>query len=160
VVAAVRGQFVGTLSSDGSEIAGTWSQGTPLPLTLRRRPQTPQKPYPYKEEEVTYTNAASGFQLGGTLTIPNGNGPFPAAVLITGSGANDRDESIAGHRPFLVLADHLTRAGIAVLRVDDRGVGKSGGDFTKATMRDFASDAEAGIEFLRGRSEIRKDRIG
>ena len=91
-----------------------------MALVLKRvQPQEPQRPYPYPEEEVTYQNARDGVTLAGTLTLPPGGGPFPAVLLITGSGQEDRDESLFGHRPFLVLADYLTRRGIAVLRVDD-----------------------------------------
>jgi hypothetical protein len=154
-VAMVGGWFSGTLSADGSTIDGTWTQGAPLPLVLKRgaprpaqppkRPQNPVKPYPYAEEEVTYRNPGGGFTLAATLTIPRGKGPFPAVMLITGSGPQDRDEALMGHRPFFVLADYLTRKGIAVLRADDRGVGKSGGKFAGATTADFATDAEAGV---------------
>jgi predicted acyl esterase len=108
-----------------------------------RRPQTPQKPYRYDEREVTYENAAGRVKLAGTLTVPRGEGPFPAVLLISGSGPQDRDEALLGHRPFLVLADHLTRQGIAVLRVDDRGVGGSTGDWLAATMEDAAGDVRA-----------------
>jgi len=101
---------------------------------------------------VSYPNEhANGVTLAGTVTVPSGKGPFPAALLITGSGAQDRDEALMGHRPFLVLADYLTRHGIAVLRVDDRGFAKSTGDFAAATTLDFESDAEAGLAFLQKR---------
>ena len=126
--------FEGTLTS-ADEIEGVWEQGgTQLPLVLRRteagatltRPQHPEPPFPYELEEVSFTSA-DGAAMAGTLTLPTGDGPFPAVVLITGSGPQDRDETIVGHKPFLVLADHLTRRGVAVLRYDDRGVGESGG---------------------------------
>jgi predicted acyl esterase len=94
-------------------------------LTERARPQLPKPPFPYRAEDVKYQNKSGGVTLAGTLTVPSGAGPFPALILITGSGAQDRDESLLGHQPFLVLADHLSRRGIAVLRVDDRGVGGS-----------------------------------
>ncbi|MCI0485946.1 MAG: CocE/NonD family hydrolase [Blastocatellia bacterium] len=166
---SVGGSYEGTMSEDGSEITGQWKQGgAVMPLTLKRdeklpemrRPQEPKKPYPYDEEEVVYDNPEAGVKLAGTLTFPRAEGPFPAVLLITGSGPQDRDEALLGHRPFLVLADYLTRRGIAVLRVDDRGVGESTGDFGKATSEDFASDALAGIEFLKGRKEIDARRIG
>ncbi|MHC4399079.1 MAG: alpha/beta hydrolase family protein, partial [Planctomycetota bacterium] len=118
------------------------------------------KPYPYKEEEVTYENAQDAVRLAGTLTIPDSEGPFPAAVLITGSGPNERDEKIWNHRGFLVLADHLTRKGIAVLRSDDRGVGSSTGDFASASNADFAADARAASRYLRRRPEIDPKRVG
>lgn len=150
----------------------SWSQGgSVLPLVLKRvkqtselqpprRPQMPMKPYPYREEEVVVENAAASVKLAGTLTLPQGKGPFPAVFLITGSGPQDRDESLMGHKPFLVLADHLTRNGIAVLRVDDRGVAKSTGDFATATTADFATDAEAGFLYLLSRPEIEHSRVG
>jgi pimeloyl-ACP methyl ester carboxylesterase len=154
--------FEGTLNADSSEISGTWKQnGAQLPLVFKRaekppalsRPQEPKKPYPYSEEEVTYENKAGGAKLAGTLTLPKGSGPFPAVLLITGSGQQDRDEALMGHRPFLVLADHLTRKGIAVLRVDDRGMGGSTGEVMTATTEDFAGDVLAGVEFLKSRGK-------
>ena len=128
--------YQGTLSEKGDEISGTFKQGegTLTPLDFKRvpqrsaktnAPQDPKKPYPYKEEEVTYKNVKDNVKLAGTLTLPTGEGRFPAVVLITGSGAQDRDGTVVGHRLFLVLADYLTRKGIAVLRVDDRGIGGS-----------------------------------
>ncbi|MDH7503717.1 MAG: alpha/beta fold hydrolase [Verrucomicrobiota bacterium] len=168
-MARIGGAFDGKTSPDGSEIAGDWKQGgLSLPIVFKRlaaapklnRPQEPQKPYPYFEEEVVVENNAANVKLAGTLTLPRGPGPHPAAVLITGSGAQDRDEAIMGHRPFLVLADHLTRRGIAVLRCDDRGFGKSSGDFAKATNLDFVEDALAAVRYLRTRREIDAKRIG
>jgi uncharacterized protein len=125
-----------------------------------RRAQEPIPPFPYEEEQVRYENRAARVTLAGTLTKPLTEGPFPAALLITGSGPHDRNETVLGHRPFLVLADHLTRRGIAVLRSDDRGVGESTGDFAAAAADDFAADALAAVEFLQGRSDVRTDRIG
>jgi hypothetical protein len=124
------------------------------------RPQDPKKPFPYLEEQVTYQDKSAAVTLAGTLTMPDSKGPFPAVLLISGSGPQDRDETLLGHHPFLVLADYLTRQGIAVLRADDRGIGKSTGDFVKATSADFADDARAGIEFLRSRKEINQAKIG
>jgi len=163
--------FEGKLSTDLKTIDGTWTlSGKFWPLTLkrirdqaeleRRRPQNPVKPYPYREEEVTYANKAQGDTLAATLTIPVGKGPFPAVLLIAGSGPNDRDESLLGHKLFLVLADYLTRKGIVVLRADKRGIGKSSGDYASATTANFATDAEAGVRFLRTRSEVAPHRIG
>ena len=127
----------------------------------RVRPQTPKPPFPYGTEEVTFKNpVAAAVTLAGTLTRPEGAGPFPAAVLITGSGPQDRDQTLLGHKSFAVIADHLTRHGVAVLRYDDRGVGKSTGDFTAATSADFATDANAAVRFLLTRPEIRRDAIG
>lgn len=165
----IGGRYVGVLMKGDSVLSGTWTQSgaafalelkrTTVPVTYRR-PQLPKRPFPYTEEEVVVPNAAAGISLGGTLTIPGGSGPHPAVVLITGSGAQDRDETIFEHKPFLVLADHLTRQGIAVLRMDDRGVGKSGGTMAGATSMDFAGDISSAVEYLKGRTEIRKDVIG
>jgi hypothetical protein len=163
--------FDGKISPDLQTITGTFSQnGGNFPLVLSRvkdaaqlerpRPQNPLRPYPYRDEEVAYGNKAQGIHLAATLTIPKGSGPFPAVLLITGSGPQDRDESLMGHRPFLVLADYLTRRGIVVLRADDRGVGKSTGDFSKATTADFATDAEAGLAYLRTRHEANPHELG
>ncbi len=125
------------------------------------RPQEPKRPLPYVEENVSYRNPdAKGVVLAGTLTEPREGGPFAAVLLLTGAGAQDRDESMWGHKPFLVLSDYLTRRGIAVLRVDDRGTGKSTGNFDSATTQDFASDAEAGIDFLMSRTDVDRKRIG
>jgi pimeloyl-ACP methyl ester carboxylesterase len=123
-----------------------------------RRPQTPRPPFDYGQEDVTYTSGT--VVRAGTLTIPKGPGRFPAVLLISGSGAQDRDSTLLGHRSFLLFADHLTRAGIAVLRVDDRGVGGSSGDLTQSTLSDFADDAVAGVRYLLGRDEIDESRIG
>ena len=125
-----------------------------------RRPQNPVKPYPYRAEDLQYANPGAGIKLAATLTIPPGKGPFPAVVLITGSGQQDRDESLLGHKPFLVLSDYLTRKGIAVLRSDDRGAGGSGGDFAIATTADFATDTEAAVAYLKTRPEVDPHRIG
>jgi hypothetical protein len=163
--------FDGKISADLSSIDGTLTQmGGSLPLALKpvkdqaaaepRRPQNPVKPYPYREEEVTYANKAGGNTLAATLTVPPGKGPFPAVLLIVGSGPHDRDESLMGHKPFLVLADYLTRKGIVVLRADKRGVGKSTGDNETATTADYATDAEAGVAYLKTRSEVDPHKIG
>lgn len=168
-VKSIGGIFKGIISEDLFVIEGEWKQaGAILPLTVQRvekavellRPQKPQKPYPYIEEEITYQNKEADITLAGTLTLPKGEKPFPAALLITGSGPQNRDETVFGHRPFLVLADYLTRQGIAVLRVDDRGVGESTGDFSKATSEDFATDVLTGIEYLKTRTEINPEQIG
>jgi uncharacterized protein len=164
-----RWVFEGTLNDDGSQIPGEFKQsGATFPLVWRRtdkaptinRPQEPKRPFPYKDEEVVYDNPKAKIKLAGTLTLPPGKGPFPAALLITGSGPQDRDETILGHKPFLVLADYLTRRGVAVLRVDDRGVAKSTGAFAGATSGDFAEDVEAGVEFLKRRPDINALQIG
>jgi fermentation-respiration switch protein FrsA (DUF1100 family) len=168
-VKSAGGFFEGKVQEDFLSIEGELNQaGQSLPLVLERveeiarvnRPQVPKKPYPYFEEEVTYENKEAGITLAGTLTFPFEKDPFPAVLLITGSGPQDRDETIYGHRPFLVLADYLTRHGIAVLRVDDRGVGESTGDFSQATSEDFTFDVLAGIEYLKTRKEISPEQIG
>lgn len=168
-VKSVGGVFEGKVSEDFLVIEGEWKQsGGAFPLTVKRvdkaveilRPQVPKKPYPYIEEELVYENKEAGITLAGTLTLPSGDAPFPVVLLITGSGPQDRNETIYNHRPFMVLADYLTRQGVAVLRVDDRGVGKSTGDFSQATSVDFASDVLAGIEYLKARKEINPKQIG
>jgi fermentation-respiration switch protein FrsA (DUF1100 family) len=169
-VATAAAKYEGKLDDSGATITGTWSQGgATFPLVLHRmatdappprRPQMPQKPYLYREEDVTYSNPAAGITLAGTLTIPQGKGPFPAVLLITGSGPHDRDETIFGHKPFLVLSDYLTRKGFAVLRTDKRGCAKSGGNYATATTADFATDAAAGVAFLRTRAEVDHAKIG
>jgi hypothetical protein len=154
---------------DNDSISGTFSQGgIPFPLTLRRsteqvihRPQTPREPLPYISEEVIITDDPnSEISLSATLTLPDSTGVFPAVVLIAGSGPNDRDETVYGHKPFFVISDHLTRNGFAVLRYDKRGVGKSNGDFGKATINDFVSDANNAVEYLKSRKEIDSSKIG
>lgn len=166
-VSSVNGMFLGTW--DGKdEIKGEWKQsGMTFPLTLKRtdrveepkRPQTPKPPFPYSSEDVT-VKSSDGTTLAGTLTLPPTKEPCPAVLLVTGSGPENRDEEIFGHKPFLVIADYLTRRGIAVLRMDDRGVGKSKGDFKTATEKDFVDDALAGVEYLKGRKEINRGAIG
>jgi pimeloyl-ACP methyl ester carboxylesterase len=161
--------FDGTLNKEGSEIAGQFKQaGASFPLTLKRvarptmlnRPQEPKPPFPYDEEEVSYENKRDGVKLAGTLTLPRGKTSFPAVILITGSGPQNRNEELLGHKPFLVLADYLTRQGVAVLRVDDRGVGGSTGSVPNSTSENFAADVLAGIEFLKGRRGINPKQIG
>lgn len=165
--------FTGTVSDDDRTIAGEFVQGggtltfslkrtgdAPPPPAPARRPQTPRPPFPYTSTDVTVNNTAGGVRLAGTLTTPPGSGPFTAVVLISGSGAQDRDETIAGHKPFFVLADHLTRRGIAVLRLDDRGIGGSTGGPATATSEDFAGDTLAAIEFLRTQPRINPARVG
>ena len=168
-IPVVQGVYEGNLNAAKNAITGTWTQGgITHNLNFKRsdqlvelvRPQNPKKPYPYREEEVTFANPKAQISLAGTLTLPAGPGPFPAAILIAGSGPHDRDENVAGHRPFLVLADHLTRKGIAVLRYDKRGIGKSTGNYDQATTEDFAGDVAAALEFLKTRKEINVRKIG
>jgi len=173
-VPASGARFAGRLSDDATSLKGSWTvpaqPETALAFVRTRtsaeretpvRPQTPSPPLPYRAEDVTFRNPVAGaVTLAGTLTLPEGAGPFPAAVLITGSGPQDRDQTWLGHKTFAVLADHLTRHGVAVLRYDDRGVGQSTGDFATATSADFATDASAAVRFLRTRPDIRREAIG
>ncbi|MGQ9620587.1 MAG: alpha/beta hydrolase [Bacteroidales bacterium] len=162
------GRYAGKILSD-TTVAGIWTQsGQSFPVNLRKlparfiltRPQEPQPPFPYQIEEVSIPNKKFNIYLSGTLTLPEGDGPFPAVILITGSGAQNRDEAIMGHKPFLVIADYLTRNGIAVLRYDDRGVGKSQGNYAGATTADLATDAEAAFSFLKNYEKINPSEIG
>jgi pimeloyl-ACP methyl ester carboxylesterase len=168
-IPVVNGVYDGTLNTAKTAITGSWTQNeVTQKLEFKRsgkllellRPQTPAKPYPYREKEVAFPNDKSKISLAGTLTIPSGPGPFPVAVLLSGSGPHDRDETLVGHHPFLILADHLTRKGIAVLRFDKRGIGKSTGDYANATTEDFASDCESAIVYLKTRKEMDSKRIG
>jgi len=168
-IPAVAGVFEGSLNA-ASTITGTWSQTSAENLVLEfkrsdqtlelRRPQNPVKPFPYTEEEVTFASPGTGITLAGTLTLPKGTGPFPAMLLIAGSGPQDRDNSIANHRPFLVIADALTRRGVIVLRYDKRGVGKSSGSTDAATTIDLAVDAAAALAYLRSRKEVDMAHVG
>jgi pimeloyl-ACP methyl ester carboxylesterase len=165
----IGGSFEGKLSKDGQQAVGTWRQGgNELPLTLTkggklieiRRPQTPHAPFPYTSEEVTF-DSKPGVKLAGTLTLPrNAAKPVPTAVLIAGSGPNNRNESILNHEVFLVLADYLTRHGFGVLRYDKRGIGASKGSYMEATTADFADDADAAVAYLKTRKEVNGTNIG
>ncbi|MEZ4699349.1 MAG: alpha/beta fold hydrolase [Rhodothermales bacterium] len=166
---ALMASYEGTLSIDGLRLIGTWSQGgQSFPLAMEKadaiqgpnRPQEPHPPYAYRVEEVTIETPTAGVTLAGTLTLPEGSGPHPGVVLISGSGPQDRNEELFGHKPFLVLADHLTRNGIAVLRYDDRGVGGSTGDIAQATSLDFATDARAAFDFLARHAGIDARNVG
>jgi len=147
---------------------GTWTQGQNIELIIKRadqktkfkRPQTPKEPFPYSEKELKITNNLAGISLSATLTTPQGDGPFPLAVLVSGSGPQDRNSTLLGHEPFLVISDRLARAGIAVIRYDDRGVGKSKGVHMKSTSKDFAGDTKAVIEHAKNLPNIDKGRIG
>jgi hypothetical protein len=168
-IPALASTYDGVLDATKNKIAGEWSQSeikekldfkrSDQPLELRR-PQNPLKPYPYREEPITFSNAPAGVNLAGTLTLPKGPGPFAAVVLIAGSGPEDRDGAIANHKPFLVLSDYLTRKGIAVLRYDKRGVGQSSGSLETATTLDLAGDAACAITFLKSYKEIDPGKIG
>ncbi len=161
--------FEGKISEDGTTAVGEWKQsGVGYPLTVKKvdkvaalnRPQMPKKPYPYTSEDLTFENPTAKIKLAGTLTIPKGDGPFPVVVMVSGSGPQDRDETLFEHKPFLVIADHFTQKGIAVLRYDDRGTYKSGGKFMGATSADFAVAAVAAVQYLKARKEIDPKRIG
>jgi pimeloyl-ACP methyl ester carboxylesterase len=172
-VAQIGGVFKGTRTTDGP-IDGTWRQsGASFPLVLRKgapetseaetseadapdRPQTPEPPFPYEREDATFRNADAGVTLAGTLTTPEGEGPHPAVVLVSGSGPQNRNGVVAGHETLHVLADALTRRGIAVLRYDERGVGESTGSFSGATTEDFAGDVRAALDWLRQREGLGK----
>jgi uncharacterized protein len=166
-ISQFQAKYSGKLTND-SLISGTFQQGAPLPLNFKRithvaeivRAQTPVAPFPYMVEDLVYYNTDRSIAYGATITIPRGKGPFPAVLLLTGSGQQNRDEEILGHKPFAVIADHLTRNGFIVLRVDDRGMGKTTGDIFSATTRDFANDAIVGINYLKDRKEVDKKKIG
>lgn len=165
---ALLAEYNGKIKND-TIIEGKWTQaGRTFTLNLTRlrdiftinRPQEPKPPFPYISEEITFTNDKFNIKLAGTLTVPEGDGPFPAVVLITGSGSQNRNEELLGHKPFLVLSDYLTRNGIAVFRYDDRGVGLSQGNAVTATTADLATDAEAAFIYLKSRPEIDHETIG
>ncbi|MGA3014362.1 MAG: alpha/beta hydrolase [Bacteroidales bacterium] len=167
--AILKGSYEGAFSDNYSTLNGKWKQsGMTFPLDLHHsfdkysinRPQEPKPPYPYLEREVIVKNEKANVELAGTLTTPQSGGPFPAVILITGSGPQNRDEELMGHKPFLVLADYLTRKGLAVLRVDDRGIAKSSGKFSTATTLDFATDVSAEVDFLKKQKDIDSTRIG
>jgi uncharacterized protein len=151
--------FVGTFTQSGQSFPLILSKEN-LDKEVAKRPQEPLKPFSYYSEEVTFENKIDKNVLAGTLTLPQKEGKFPVVILITGSGPQDRNEEILGHKPFLILADYLTKKGIAVLRFDDRGVGKSTGEFKTATTFDFANDVRAGVDYLKTRKEIDKNKIG
>ena len=167
-MSALGARYSGTLKDN--VIEGEFTQnGMTFPLNLARaemkeqkktRPQDPQPPFHYQIEEVTFVNEKEGNTLAGTLTIPEGEGPFPAMVLVSGSGQQNRDEELMNHRPFWVIADYCARHGIAVLRYDDRGVGGSDGEVMNATSMDFSYDAEAAFDYLRKRKEINATKVG
>ncbi len=164
----LMGEYNGTITGD-STIDGTWTQrGASFNVNLKKlktaftinRPQEPKPPFPYTSEEVTFANDKFNIKLAGTLTIPAGAGPFKTVILISGSGAQNRNEELLGHKPFLVIADYLSRNGIAVLRYDDRGVGQSQGNYAEATSADLATDAEAAYNFLKNNPKINSREIG
>jgi fermentation-respiration switch protein FrsA (DUF1100 family) len=161
--------YTGELASETS-IIGTFKQGNvELPMDLSKesieitetcRPQEPIEPYPYYSEEVTFSNKKAKVELAGTLTLPDSTGKHPVVILISGSGPQNRDSELMGHKPFLVISDFLTRNGIGVLRYDDRGTAQSTGDFSTATSYDFSTDVRAAIKYLKKRKDIDKKQIG
>lgn len=167
---AMQAEYTGTFNDVQQTISGTFVQmKLSLPLELKReavektgmtRPQEPHQPFPYYSEDVTFRNKAAKIDLAGTLTLPDKKGKYPVVVLISGSGPQNRDEELLGHKPFLVLADYLTRNGIGVLRFDDRGTHDSGGSFATATSADFATDVEAALAYLKTRKEVDKKHLG
>lgn len=171
-VAVAQAKFSGRFDATQQTINGQWTQGsTSLPLVLKKvlnketkivfnRPQHPIAPFPYETQDITITTALDDVELAGTLTIPSTQGRYPAVILITGSGPQDRDQTFMGHKTFLVIADFLTRQGIAVFRYDDRGVGKSTGDFSTATSVDFAKDVVSAFDYLQNHENIDGARIG
>lgn len=169
-VATGQAKLSGRLTSD-STFSGQWVQGSAFPLSLKKlqpgetvvevkRPQTPKPPFPYKSEDVVYFNKDKSIQYGATVTTPQGAGPFPALLLLTGSGQQNRDEEIFNHKPFAVIADYLTRRGYVVMRVDDRGVGQTTGNVQTATTKDFADDAMVGLDYLKALPQVAKTKIG
>ncbi len=161
-------KYIGILQADS--ISGTFMQGPlEVPLAFKKtteeikgqiRPQEPKPPFPYRTEDVKFLNRKENFYLSGTLTTPDSVGKYPAVILISGSGPQNRDEELMGHKPFLVISDFLTRNGFVVLRFDDRGIAKSEGDFSKATSADFANDVESAFNYLCTRQEVDFKHIG
>jgi uncharacterized protein len=162
-------EYEGILNSENIIVGNFKQAGQSFPMNLSKekiekekliRPQEPTKPFSYYSEDLTFENKRVGINLAGTLTLPLKDGIFPAVILISGSGPQNRDEELLGHKPFLVLSDFLTKNGIAVLRYDDRGTALSKGNFNTSTTVDFASDVEAALEYLKTRKEIIKTKIG
>lgn len=154
---------------NGDSLEGEWIQlGRSYPLNLAKgvelsassREQTPEAPYPYRSVDTVFSQRTDGIRLAGTITLPEGDGPFPGLVLVSGSGPQDRDETIAQHKPFHVIADRLTKSGFAVLRYDDRGVAGSEGEFQTNTIADFVEDARAAYRFLKGYPKVNDDKVG
>ncbi len=164
----IKARFSARMNSTCDTLRGTWRQNGALTLAMHRvdvlpvmeRPQEPKPPFPYTIKEVEFTNPRAKITLSGTLTLPEGSGPFPAVVLVSGSGAQDRDETVAAHKPFWVLADYLSRNGIAVLRYDDRGTGKSQGNYQQSGLSDFIEDAAAAWKFLQAQPGIEPSKVG
>ncbi len=158
----INASYEGTMSEDGNTVTGKWNQGAAIDLVMKRvteyprpaRPQEPKPPFDYVSEDVSFAGGAPDVVLAGTVTRPKGAGKFAAVVLVTGSGPQDRNEELAYHKPFLLWADTLTKAGFAVLRYDDRGTAKSTGKFKGSTSVDFAKDAAGAVAYLRTRKDV------
>ena len=168
-IRSIGGTYTGEYNDQTKELKGTWKQGSSiLPLILKpqveevvlNRPQEPKPPYPYNIVDVSFKNVEAEVTLAGTLIYPKGEEPFTAVILISGSGPQNRDEEVFQHKPFLVLADHLVRQGIAVLRYDDRGTGESTGNFSAAILKDFAKDAWAAFQFIKEQKFFNTTKIG
>jgi len=153
---AIKNTITGNFSQNGMSFKLDFKRGNTLP----NRPQEPKPPYDYVIKEVSYKNTSDNVTLAGTLSLPKGDGPFPAVLLLSGSGPQDRDSSIFGHKPFLLLAHQLTQSGIAVLRFDERGVGESGGQISEMTMATQMGDAQAGINYLLSNTQIDRTKVG
>jgi pimeloyl-ACP methyl ester carboxylesterase len=171
-VKMIGASYVGTMNVAGDKIEGTWGQsGMNFPLNMEPikegaavaviiKPQTPKPPFTYTSEDFVYHSANTNLDYGATITFPNDNKKHSLVILITGSGKQDRDETIFDHKPFAVIADYLTKKGFAVLRVDDRGAGKSTGDFSKSTSADFALDVEEHIRYAKSLAMVDTNKIG
>ncbi len=162
-------EYEGTLGKDNIIVGTLRQSGQSFPMNLSKdaikkenllRPQEPKEPYSYYSEDITFENKIAGINLAGTLTLPKKEGVFPVVILISGSGPQNRNEELLGHKPFLVLSDYLTKNGIGVLRYDDRGTALTQGNFSTATSADFATDVQSAITYLKTRKEINKKRIG
>jgi dienelactone hydrolase len=157
---ANKKQFEGQLYQGGQSFPCTLVRETLAAEQVKPRPQEPLQPFSYETYDINFPGGSPEIMLSGTLSLPKGSGPFPCVVLISGSGPQNRDEEILGHKPFLVLCDYLVKKGMAVFRYDDRGVAKSGGDFASATSADFASDVRAAILVMKENKKIDPKKIG
>lgn len=157
---ADKNMFEGHFKEGINELILNLSAGDLAVHSRKKRPQEPKDTPSYRIEEVKFPNQQAQIELAGTLTLPTDTDNAPVVILITGSGPQNRDEEIFGHKPFLVIADHLTRQGIAVLRYDDRGVNESTGDFAEATTADLATDVVSAVDFLKKRDDINTNKIG
>lgn len=159
-------EYTGRLNKLNEIIGKITLAGNPFPMNIKKgkivinRPQEPKAPFNYYSENVTFINKKDKITLSGTLTLPEQKGNFPVVIIISGSGAQNRDGEMLGHKPYLVIADFLTKNGIGVLRFDERGVGESTGDFENATIKDFSSDINSAINYLKNRDEINPSKIG